>query len=890
MVWLAACMACMWIACVATPLLVLAATLTTGAADAIKQLSTTPAWRWSAVPGLLGMTFCWSLAITLGAAAIGIPAGIALGKSSFQARRLWSGLSIVVLCIPPYLLYWVWGLLRLPGSPLGAWAREEAWRASTLQVWQLWWGLAWWTWPLIALPVAVAVRSVPAERDDMLALDGAGPIRRTALALREVRPAILLGAGLAWISTLTGFAAFDLASTSLPMADTFGNVLRQVRFEAGANAAVLASGPLVVMTMLLVLCVAALSRAEGGAGAEAKFQADREASACPGVIDRRSRVRLRLPPGRLTVNIRALVLTGVMVISLWMPIAIMVQRVGGLEPFARLGALEGRALAESIAWAGAAGAALALLALGHAFAWSHPSRVVRFAASASACGWVVMGVMPAATRGASLITAHRFITSWAGKEIVPETLWLTLPDAVYIGWPILVIIGYLATYGMVSILLGWWIARGEDEAGRNIRVLDGAISLTSWSAARGSAVWAGVVAAGLFGVALCLGEVSTTMIVLPAGPQSLTQRLLNKMHYAYEDSALATCLLLVAIVGTLGFLASMRLSRVRPEAGARATARPVTPASASRALVLLAFAITLPWFGGCDRAPSVGEGPFQPTLIIGATGRGPGQFIYPRAAAFDDREQRLYIVDKSGRIQRFDGRGRFMDAIVLPKFDRGYPTGLSVEPGTGRLFVADTHEHRVIVYDSQGRFMLTFGSEGQGPGEMLYPTDIAFGPDGMILVSEYGGNDRIQAFDAAGRPLYSFGSFGFGNGEFNRPQAIEYDAVRNELVILDACNHRIVITDLLGKWKATVGTAGRGPGQLSYPYGLVLQADGSFIVTEFGTSRIQHLGRDGRCLGVFGDMGTGPGSLQTPWGLAAGGGNLFVVDARNDRVQALRLP
>lgn len=875
---LAMCMASAWIACVAVPLIVLAATFTAGAANAIEQLNSTPAWRWGATPALLGVTFGWSLAITLAAVAIGIPAGLALGRSSSREHRMWSALCIAVLCIPPYLLYWVWGLLRLPGSPFGAWAREEAWRASALQVWQLWWGLAWWTWPLVALPIAATVRNLPRERHDLLALDGAGAARRTSVILREVRPAVLLGAGLAWISTLTGFAAFDLASTSLPLADTYGNVLRQVRFEAGAEAAVLASGPLVVVTMLLVLGVAALARGARGAEEEARVAAD---PATP----RRRNGKTPANPARF----ERLILPGAIALSLILPVAIMLQRMGGVEPFTRLGPLEGRAIGESLAWAAAAGGVLALIALGHAFAWSHPRRALRIAATISACGWVVMGVIPAATRGACLITAHRLVTSWAGAEIIPETLWLTLPDGGYLAWPVLVIAGYLGTYGMVSVLVGWWIARGEGETGRSMRILDGAISLTFWCAARGTAVWAGAAAAGLFGIALCLGEVSTTMIVLPPGPQSLTQRLLNKMHYAYEDSALATCLMLIAIVGTLGFIASLRLNRARPEIRSSTSGSAAPRRSNIRTLAVLSV-LALLLLAGCGRSPGVGEGPFEPSLIIGTTGRGPGQFIYPRAAAFDELNQRLLVVDKTGRIQRFDSRGRFLDAIILPKFDRGYPTGLSVEPGTGRLFVADTHEHRILVYDSQGRLEFSFGSEGQGLGEMLYPTDIAFGPDGVIFVSEYGGNDRIQAFDSAGRPLYSFGSFGFGQGEFNRPQAIEYDLARDELVILDACNHRIVITDVQGNWKAAVGAVGRGPGQLSYPYGLVLQGDGSFIVTEFGTSRIQHLARDGRCLGVFGDMGAGPGSLQTPWGLAAGGGSLYVVDSRNDRVQALRRP
>lgn len=842
-----------WLLGVAAPLGVLAASGTVSASQTLDKLATTPLWSWGHVPALLAVTLGWSAAITLGSALIGVPMGLCLARTgSGRISATWSSLCVAVLCMPPYLLYWVWGLLRLPGSPLGEWARVDPARASALQVWQLWWGLTWWTWPLVALVVAAAVRARPRERDEMLVIDGAARLKRNWIALTEVKPAIALGVGLALLSTLTGFAAFDLASTSLPIAETYGSVLRRIRFEVGPDASMIASLPLILTSMIIAGAVAVLSR-RSTLDAEAGAAANRRTSH---------------------------VLVGLaLAISIALPVGIMVQRLGGLEPFARLGPLEGRAIGESVSWAIAAGLLLALLAVGHSYGWSHHVKSVRRLTTLSAAGWVVMGVMPAAARGAALLQSHAVASKWLGAGAYPETLWLTLPGGAYLAWPVVVIVGYLASYGIVGMLIAWWIARGEDEALRGARLLDGAVGLRDWLAARGWSVVAAAGIAGLLGMALSLGEVSTTMIVLPPGPQSLTQRLLNKMHYAYEDSALATCLMILAIVVPAGFVAAMWLSRLRRSV--RATA-PLLVLALSSAMVI--------GMGGCEKPKSLDEGPFEPLMIIGSTGRSPGQFVYPRGMAFDALHKYLYVVDKTGRIQRFDEQGKFVDAIVLPKFDRGFPTGLSVQPDTGKLFVADTHEHRVLVYDTDGRLERTFGSEGEEPGQMLYPTDIAFGPGGVMFVSEYGGNDRIQAFDADGKPLYLFGEFGFGDGQFNRPQSVEYDQQRNELVILDACNHRVVVTDLKGNWKFTVGQPGRGPGELNYPYGLVLQPDGTFLISEFGNSRVQHLGRDGRCLGIWGTLGAEPGYLQTPWGLAADGRRVYVVDGSNNRVQVMARP
>lgn len=844
----------LWLVGAGAPLCVLTVSIIGSSGESAARLAESPLWDWGGVAGLLAVTLGWSAAITIGAAALGVPLGLALARcGSGLTSRVWSALAVGVLCIPPYLLYWVWGLIRLPGSPLGEWARISPARVSALQVAQLWWGLVCWTWPLIALVVAAAVRARPEEHDEMLRLDGVPWPHRIWQTLAEVRPALLLGAGLALLSTLTGFAAFDLAATSLPIADTYGSIIRRIRFEIGPEASMLAAGPLILASAALAGCVMFAARRSG-------------------VPESSTSSSTRNPMASLVVGLG-------FVLVLLVPVGVMIARLGGPEPFTRLGPLEGRAIAESLSWALGAGVLLAMVAIGHAYGWSHPRSLVRRLSTVSAAGWILMGVLPAAARGAALLESRAAIDRYAGGGVYPEVVWLGAGGSHSLPWPVLVIVGYIATYSVVSILIAWWVADGESVSLRSARLLDGAVSLTCWVEARGWGALAAAGVAGLLGGALALGEVSTTMIVLPPGPQSLTQRLLNKMHYAYEDSALATCLMLLAVVVPAGFVAAMCLS------GLRRAIRPASTLALFGSIGLLLCGVP-----GCERQAAPVEGPFEPLVIIGSTGRAPGQFVYPRGMAFDSARQCLHVVDKSGRIQRFDEDGRFLDAIVLPKFDRGYPTGLSIEPTTGRLFVADTHEHRVLIYDSDGRLVGTFGSEGEDPGQMLYPTDVAFGPDGLIFVSEYGGNDRIQVFDAEFEPLYAFGTFGFGPGEFNRPQSIEYDAARDELVILDACNHRIVITDRLGNWKDVVGSAGRGRGNLSYPYGLVLNPDGSYLVSEFGNSRVQHLARDGTSLGLFGITGSGPGELQTPWGLAAADRRLLVVDSRNDRVQAFRRP
>jgi hypothetical protein len=293
--------------------------------------------------------------------------------------------------------------------------------------------------------------------------------------------------------------------------------------------------------------------------------------------------------------------------------------------------------------------------------------------------------------------------------------------------------------------------------------------------------------------------------------------------------------------------------------------------------------------------------------IMGRTGRGEGEFLYPRAIDIS-AEGDIFVVDKTGRIQRFDREGEFVREFDMPLVEAGKPTGMSLgpDPSTsslrlrsgrsgqgGRLYVADTHYHRVVVFDQGGRMVDEWGSFGKDDGCFIYPTDVAFAGRGdaeRIFVSEYGGNDRISVFDNKGGWLFSFGSWGSGEGEFSRPSAMCVDEGRGRLYVADACNHRIAVYDLEGNIKMYFGEAGTGKGQLGYPYDLALMPGGDIIVCEFGNNRLQLFGADGVSKGVYGRCGRKAGELAYPWGVAVDDrGRVLVVDAGNNRVQIWQL-
>ncbi len=60
--------------------------------------------------------------------------------------------------------------------------------------------------------------------------------------------------------------------------------------------------------------------------------------------------------------------------------------------------------------------------------------------------------------------------------------------------------------------------------------------------------------------------------------------------------------------------------------------------------------------------------------------------------------------------------------------------GSVLEDPSGRILVADLRSHEVRVFDSGGGFLFGFGGQGEGPGDLINPCCLAFGPDGLLWV------------------------------------------------------------------------------------------------------------------------------------------------------------
>ena len=289
--------------------------------------------------------------------------------------------------------------------------------------------------------------------------------------------------------------------------------------------------------------------------------------------------------------------------------------------------------------------------------------------------------------------------------------------------------------------------------------------------------------------------------------------------------------------------------------------------------------------GGCvDEGGTIG----RLESVWGRRGISDGRFQKPRAMTID-RDDHIYVVDMTARIQVFDADGRFLHGWQTPDHQFGKPTGLSVTRD-GRILVADTHYYRVLIYSPQGELLQTLGgTQGQRPGQFGLVTDAVEDSQGNLYVGEYGEYDRIQKFTADGQFLLEWGGHGSQPGEFIRPQSLAVDR-DDRIWVADACNHRIQVFDTEGNLLWLWGTPGGAPGELYYPYDLILAQDGSVIVAEFGNHRVQKFTRQGESLGVWGTHGRDEGQLNTPWALVQDSrARIHVLDTLNHRVQIVKM-
>ncbi|MBI4702882.1 MAG: NHL repeat-containing protein, partial [Deltaproteobacteria bacterium] len=193
---------------------------------------------------------------------------------------------------------------------------------------------------------------------------------------------------------------------------------------------------------------------------------------------------------------------------------------------------------------------------------------------------------------------------------------------------------------------------------------------------------------------------------------------------------------------------------------------------------------------------------------LGERGTVPGKFYYQLDVAVDRRNGRLVVLDSNAhRVQVFaaPAPGAPPELVFGSRCDlygRYYPDGdpsCQVHPGTGergngqfhepggaavdgqgRIWVVDTVNWRVQVFDEAGNFLFKFGEHGTGPGKFEYPVGIGIDAAGYAYVADASG--YVQKFDPSGRYVTEISTAGYGVA-VNRATGTIYVAARDHVSI-----------------------------------------------------------------------------------------------------------
>jgi sugar lactone lactonase YvrE len=157
--------------------------------------------------------------------------------------------------------------------------------------------------------------------------------------------------------------------------------------------------------------------------------------------------------------------------------------------------------------------------------------------------------------------------------------------------------------------------------------------------------------------------------------------------------------------------------------------------------------------------------------------------VGPGGLALDTQNRLLYVADAElDQVLVYDADTlklvRKMGAAghkheLTSQGDFSKPAGLAVDP-EGNLYVADTWNNRIQIFDAEGNFISSFGKAGDGPGYFSRPKGIAIDSDGHVWVAD-GMQDRVQVFTKDGQLLISFGGHGLLPGQFQGLVSIAID-------------------------------------------------------------------------------------------------------------------
>ncbi|HEY9869632.1 MAG TPA: serine/threonine-protein kinase [Candidatus Obscuribacterales bacterium] len=217
---------------------------------------------------------------------------------------------------------------------------------------------------------------------------------------------------------------------------------------------------------------------------------------------------------------------------------------------------------------------------------------------------------------------------------------------------------------------------------------------------------------------------------------------------------------------------------------------------------------------------------------------GGGSLTSPSGIAMDFRG-RIYVCDSGDHYVRiFDSQGMFVKELVNLHGKEGGLQGVACD-STGLIYLADPENGCLQVFQSDtGTWLRKVGSKGSKPGQLHLPSGVAVDRMNQVYVVDYS-TSRVSVFSKAGIFVRSFGGKGTANGLFNVPRDVAVDN-KDRIYVSDSLNHRIQIFGPAGDWLYSFGGRGAEQGKFVGPAGISIDPENNCLyVVDRGNKRIQ---------------------------------------------------
>jgi DNA-binding beta-propeller fold protein YncE len=236
-----------------------------------------------------------------------------------------------------------------------------------------------------------------------------------------------------------------------------------------------------------------------------------------------------------------------------------------------------------------------------------------------------------------------------------------------------------------------------------------------------------------------------------------------------------------------------------------------------------------------------------------------------------DADENLYVAEQEKKgISVFNREGELLRFITDPSIEK--PAGVAIDRQRGRIYLADSAHtksevHTVKIFDLQGHLTGMLGKgKGAGAGQFQFPTYVAVDKQGNVYVTDTL-NSRVQVFDADGQYLKRFGERGNSWGMFDKPKGVATDTFGNVYVV-DSGWSNVQIFNQKGQVLLFFGGRGPIPGMLQNPSPIAIDGNNRIYVGDYlnhrvGVYQLKNTTVDDSSLTLPAQAGAGPDNKES---------------------------